>query len=451
MPTPRSLLAFTASALTLLAPALPAQEQTDSIELDPALGALDVDPSTKRLTIRFPVAMDTSAGYSICGGGPSFPTIEQIAWDDDRTLVLDVGLEADRRYSMPLNCSGSGLNFRRADGSAWPATDWSFWTAQIEEVSESQQAANDQATTKLLDLLQTQYSYRDRVVDDWAPIIESVRSRLLRSRDATSFAMRAAEALSVGRDSHLWMRVDGQIVPTFQRSFVPNFDGRAVGRIVPDLEQLSAVAYRGTIGTGEERLDYLLISSWQRQAEEAILVGVEALKEMTASGRDLILDVRPNGGGDERLAGRVARQFLSEAVVYAHQAVRNDETGEFDDIHSRTLYGAPDEERFQNRVCVLMGPQCVSSNEAFLLMMRQAEKATLIGGQSGGASGNPQPFDLGNGVEALLPSWRALDGDKNSIEGVGIVPDLEVEFDSSDSNGRSDPVLERAIEFLRDR
>ena len=446
MLTPRSLL-----LLALFLSSAAAQDAPEQVQLDPPTGAIDVDPATKRLTIRFPVAMDTNAGYSICGGGPSFPTIEKIAWEDDHTLLIDVALESDRRYSMPLNCAGSGLNFRRTDGSAWPSTDWSFWTSQLDEVSERQMAANEEATNRLLESVSNDYSYRDRVVEDWAEVIETAREGLRRSRDATAYSMRAAQALSVAKDPHLWMRVDGQIVSTFQRSYVPNFDGRAVGRIVSDLQQVSQGVYRGTIGLGEEQLDYLMISSWRREMKDSVVAAAQALEEITQQNRGLILDVRPNGGGDERLAGRIARRFLGGTTIYAHQRVRNDETGEFDLVRDRTIYGVSDEERFRGPVCVLMGPQCVSSNEAFLLMMRQAENATLIGGRSGGSSGNPQPFDLGNGVEVLLPSWQALDADQMLVEGIGIAPDLVVEFDSTRSNGFEDPVLERAIHFLRDR
>jgi len=90
----------------------------------------------------------------------------------------------------------------------------------------------------------------------------------------------------------------------------------------------------------------------------------------------------------------------------------------------------------------------MSSAEAFLLMLKQAPKATLIGARSFGASGNPQPHPLANGVTVFLPSWKAMLPDDTMFETVGISPTVEVKTSPADF-ARRDPVLERAVELLR--
>src|SRR5690349_16790321 len=72
------------------------------------------------------------------------------------------------------------------------------------------------------------------------------------------------------------------------------------------------------------------------------------------------------------------------------------------------------------------GPRCVSSNESFLLMMRTVPGCKLIGARSRGASGNPKPTELPNGVTVYLSSWRDLLPDGTCFEGVGIAPDIDV-------------------------
>jgi C-terminal processing protease CtpA/Prc len=99
-------------------------------------------------------------------------------------------------------------------------------------------------------------------------------------------------------------------------------------------------------------------------------------------------------------------------------------------------------------VAVLSGPAVMSSNESFLLMMKQVPGTVIVGSRSQGSSGNPKPFDLGNGVTAFLPSWMDLTTDGHELEGVGIAPDIEVNVSANDFKD-SDPVLAAALEHLR--
>jgi C-terminal processing protease CtpA/Prc len=99
-------------------------------------------------------------------------------------------------------------------------------------------------------------------------------------------------------------------------------------------------------------------------------------------------------------------------------------------------------------VAVLMGPLNMSSCEAFLLMMKQAEKATLVGMDSYGSSGNPQPHSLLPGLTVLLPSWQALRPDGSMFEGEGIAPHIHVPTKPADLVN-DDPVLQEALLRLR--
>ncbi len=159
--------------------------------------------------------------------------------------------------------------------------------------------------------------------------------------------------------------------------------------------------------------------------------------------------MRPNGGGDESQARRVAGRFVEASVVYAQQAVCDpDAAGGFTPVRSRTLIPNDQGPTVQAPVCVLMGPLNMSSCEAFLLMMRQVESSTLIGARSCGSSGNPQPHTLSNGVVVMLPSWKAMDAKGSVFEGVGLMPDVLVETTGRDFQS-GDPVLERALQQLR--
>jgi C-terminal processing protease CtpA/Prc len=81
-------------------------------------------------------------------------------------------------------------------------------------------------------------------------------------------------------------------------------------------------------------------------------------------------------------------------------------------------------------------------------MMRQVPSCKLIGDRTAGASGNPKPFNLGNGIILFVPSWKDLEPDGTCLEGRGVKPDFEVKT-KAESNGEQDPVLVAALRFLR--
>ena len=86
------------------------------LKTSPAVGAKDVDPATKEITITFD--RDMAGGFSWTGGGPEFPpgrSGEKPTWRDKRTCALPVTLEAGKYYRVGIN-STSHQNFRGADG-----------------------------------------------------------------------------------------------------------------------------------------------------------------------------------------------------------------------------------------------------------------------------------------------------------------------------------------------
>jgi C-terminal processing protease CtpA/Prc len=94
-----------------------------------------------------------------------------------------------------------------------------------------------------------------------------------------------------------------------------------------------------------------------------------------------------------------------------------------------------------------MGEGCMSSNESFLLMMKQVPGCKLIGEKSRGSSGNPQVTELCNGVTVMLPCWKDCLLDGTCFEGKGISPDILVKADAAKFK-KKDPVLERALKVL---
>ena len=163
--------------------------------------------------------------------------------------------------------------------------------------------------------------------------------------------------------------------------------------------------------------------------------------------KGLVIDVRPNGGGDELLARDFAGCFVSKPSVYSRNDYRDKSAGGFTKTLDRVVEPKKGRPAYRGKVAVLVGPGNMSSCESFILMMRCAEKCRLFGERTRGSSGNPKPKELSNGVTVYLPSWRDMYADGTLLEGNGIQPDVLVKVEPAELS-RKDPVLESALAWL---
>ncbi len=419
------------------------------IKAVPDNGDVDVDPGLREIRITFDQPM-SPGGQSIVGGGDTFPELrdkQMGAWRGSRTFVLPVRLKPNHSYWLSVN-SDKFQNFRNRKGE--PAVPYAiqFTTgaggpAMDEEASSA--VGNGAAVDQLIQAIITQYSYRDRLGIDWAALVESQRGPLAAAEDAQTFARLAATLLAKAQDKHLWLKVGDQTLPTYVRPVTPNMNARLLPRLVPQWKQDSSVLASGRWDDG---IGYLRIDSWDR-AKTKELAPIFAILERLKDAPALIIDVRLNSGGDERIARSVAGCFIDQPTVYAkHVLVDPDQPGGFSEPHERMLQPNDRRTGYRGQIVVLTGPVNISSCEAFLLMMKQVPGAQLIGAASQGSSGNPQPYDLGNGVTVFLPCWKAMLPDGTEFEGQGIQPDIAVPTTAKDFE-RGDPVLEAALTELR--
>ena len=420
----------------------------------PDNGDVGVDPGLQEIRIAFDQPM-SHGGMSIVGSGESYPQSRgKPKWTSQSTIVIPVRLQPNHQYWLSIN-SDRYRNFANSSGE--PATPYpiQFRTgsgdkkqsaAKAEPVGKTLQPAQSARAVTLLQTAMTKhYSYRDRLGIDWQKVFQENRKALLAAKTPVEFAQTAAMMLGRAEDIHLWLSVDGTTVPTYVRPVEKNVSFRKLPQFVPNWKPRS-----GAIVTGQwdDGIGYLLIDTWDRSRAKEIAAVFEALWDFHDAPA-LVIDVRGNGGGGELLARAVAGCFVDEQAVYAKQVVCEPEhPGEFSIAMERTLTPNKQRPRYRGRIAVLTGPGVVSSNEAFLLMMKQVPNAVLVGLPSRGSSGNPQPHDLENGVIAYVPSWKAMTPDGEVFEGKGIAPDIEVRSGPEDFID-SDPVIEAALEHLR--
>jgi len=419
------------------------------VSTTPTRDQKDVDPGLKEIRVKFDQPMD-HGGQSIVGGGPTFPKIiDKTRWIDAQTLIIPVRLEADHQYRLGFN-SQSFKNFTNVQGS--PAVPYllQFHTAAKAGAGQKPatapvdpQVTNRESIGILRQAIDDDYSYRDLRHVDWAEQFRKYGPEMEHAPSASEFAKAVAKLLEPAGDLHLSVHLGDDVLYPYSGGVPPsNFDSRVVRRDVHGWAEHGKIIATGEIPDGPT---YILIRLWDANREQDLKAAYEQIKQANPR-RGLVLDVRPNGGGDEPMAQRFAGCFVDTQRVYGKNEIRSG--GKFHGPFDRVLKPNADGPRYRGKIAVLMGPRCVSSNESFLLMMRTVPGCKLIGATSRGASGNPKPVELPNGVTVYLSSWRDLLPDGKCFEGVGIAPDIEVR-DAAAGASEHDPVLAAAVKYLK--
>lgn len=420
-----------------------AEEPPRVVQTVPENGAQSVDAATTELRVTFGQPMDTKRGWSFVVLDSKF-VLPEVAgkpqWISDTTIVLPVKLKPGREYGLGIN-SEQHQNFRGTNGLPAVPYPISFRTAPSGDVKPLDPEQNRKSLEQLRSAIEEKYSHRDLRGIDWDVRFAEFEARLIDAKTSGQFAMLAGQLLEVARDAHIWLDADGDRLAGFRRNVRLNADRELLKRIIPQLRSVNRVVATGRFPDGPA---YLMIGSWSQKATRNIEAAAKWIDELSPDDT-LILDIRFNSGGDERLARKIAGRFVERSVVYAGHLNRDTSSPSgFSKIKERTL--KPIRPGFRGRTVVLMGPVNMSSCEAFLLMMKQAPQCTLMGEKSYGSSGNPKPVRLANKVTVSLPSWVALTPDGEPFEGKGISPDVHVEFPDGSED---DPLINAALELLK--
>jgi carboxyl-terminal processing protease len=193
--------------------------------------------------------------------------------------------------------------------------------------------------------------------------------------------------------------------------------------------------------------------------ERVVRRAVEAFVRAGAHG--IVIDVRGNVGGADKLVPLMMGYFVDDRRFYEQASFYNDQTSQFQREKSGTLWTEPREPHFAGPIAVLIDEWCASSGEGFALVAHQRPAGHVVGfygtyGSFGMAGAevlmpggitleypNGQSLDA-NGAVQLDSDWR--------LEG-GIAPDIRVpltfETVRAQFKDGHDVVLEAAVKALQ--
>ncbi len=297
----------------------------------------------------------------------------------------------------------------------------------------------EQSFALLVEQLDAYYSHFPAKELDWPAHVDSLRARS--EAEGAAFGEVLAALLAPLADPHVWVRApDGSFSVPHASAPEQNFDLQATLEQLVDVRQVvrNVIAARTAEGYGYLCLGTLALDDASFRAVDA------SLARMLAEVPAIVIDLRVNGGGDERRAAALVGRFTDRALPYAQAKVRD---GPAPDAYLEPWtrsFGPVGEEPFSGPVVGLLGPGCLSSGEGMALMLAALPHVVLVGQPTRGASGNPAWVPLPNGYEVAFSRWVSLRLDGSSIEGEGIRPDVAVEHQAG-----SDRTLERARSVLR--
>lgn len=172
----------------------------------------------------------------------------------------------------------------------------------------------------------------------------------------------------------------------------------------------------------------------------------------------LILDLRNNGGGSSWPGYRILAHLIDEPVVPAASWMRRNDSVRQAASASVQFHPLPvrpiepiAEERYVGPVVLLTGPRTFSAAEDMAMAFVVSQRGVIIGETTAGSTGQPLMFDLPGGGMARICVKRDAWPDGSPLVGVGVVPDIEVAPSVSDIQAGRDPVVEVAMNWIRDQ
>lgn len=165
-----------------------------------------------------------------------------------------------------------------------------------------------------------------------------------------------------------------------------------------------------------------------------------ALEDLTGQGMTgLVIDLRNNPGGNLDTVCDILDLILPEGTILSTK----DKNGEGD------TYTSDEEHKLEIPMSVLTNENSASASEIFAGAIQDYGVGTLVGTTTFGKGIVQQIFPLTDGTSIKLTISEYFTPSGRNIHGIGIEPDVEIEYEYDVENPDMDNQLEKAIEIVK--
>lgn len=163
----------------------------------------------------------------------------------------------------------------------------------------------------------------------------------------------------------------------------------------------------------------------------------------------VIIDIRNNEGGNPANGLKMASRMIKERTkLFSYQQKIG--AGPDDFSEEKAVFLNPDfkNSSFEGRIVVLTNRKVYSAGSYFAAYIKGIPNAVLMGDNTGGGCGVPAGYDLPNGWYFNYSSTIGYTVEGLNFEN-GVPVDISVSMTQNDIAAGRDPILERAIRFIK--
>ena len=185
------------------------------------------------------------------------------------------------------------------------------------------------------------------------------------------------------------------------------------------------------------QIGYIAVSEFDEVTYEQFKTALEELESQGMQG--LVIDLRSNPGGNLDTVTEMLKLILPEGtIVSTKDKYGNEEKITCDGKHT-----------FTKPLAVLVNQYSASASEIFTGAVQDYGIGTIVGTTTYGKGVVQQLIDLEDGTYLKLTIAEYYTPSGRSINGTGITPDIEVEYEVNAENPEADNQLEKALETVR--
>ncbi len=286
---------------------------------------------------------------------------------------------------------------------------------------------------------------------DWNGLYKPYRAQLNEQTTDAELYRTMTALLDHLDDNHIYLRptadtglpwYDGGILG---RTTIEDYDGAVVRHYLIGNQTYTDEFFLGKL---PGRLGYMLLKGFERDYASYSKT-MDSVLTYLQDTKGLIIDLRNNDGGEDRVAQYIANRFATERHLSFTARLRNGPRHTDFGPELRFYTEPAGNFQYTKPVVVLTNRSSYSSAETFMLAMLQNKTVTQVGDVTGGALSDAIPRDLPNGWSFRVPIADVRDASGRNLEGIGIMPSIVVKNKPQELKADHDRALERAIDLLR--
>lgn len=187
----------------------------------------------------------------------------------------------------------------------------------------------------------------------------------------------------------------------------------------------------------EDQIGYIAVSGFEKVTSHQF---EEALEDLKSQGmKSLVIDLRNNPGGNLSTVCEMLDLILPKGtIVYTEDKYGN-----------RDTYSSDEEHKLEIPMAVLINGNSASASEIFAGAIQDYGVGTLVGTTSYGKGIVQNLYQITDGTCLKVTTSEYFTPNGRNIHGIGIEPDIKVEYIYDEEHPEADNQLEAALECLK--